>query len=296
MRILEGHRGAVRALAYAPDDPSLLASGGDDKTVRLWEPITGHERAVLSGHRDGVLALAFAPDGGRLTSSGREGAVMVWNVDLANPVALLHLPTGPILSVAFHPDGRSILAVQRTQRYPGIPAPLLVWGPEQPPECDSIERPVAGRRVTTAPGGWAVGLADEERQVEVWDAALRQRLASARFATSIRGLAFAPGPRRRLAVAHGKLVEVWDLEAERRTLCKGHRAEVHSVAFSPDGHRLLTGSSDCTVRLWDADSGRQLRAVDWKRGHVYAVAIAPDGMTAAAGAKAGIVVWDIDEG
>ena len=48
--------------------------------------------------------------------------------------------------------------------------------------------------------------------------------------------------------------------------------------------------------MWSVSDGRQVNAFDWKVGPVTAVAVAPDGLTAAVAGKSGqIVVWDIDE-
>src|SRR5256885_72382 len=56
------HASDVEAGAFSPDG-KLLASGGDDKAVRLWEVGTGKEALVFKEHKEKVTALAFGPEG-----------------------------------------------------------------------------------------------------------------------------------------------------------------------------------------------------------------------------------------
>jgi WD40 repeat protein len=69
--------GGVRAVAYAPDG-SVLASGADDHTVRLWHGSTGASLQILSGHTGGVTSVAFSPDGSLLASGAWDGDVRLW--------------------------------------------------------------------------------------------------------------------------------------------------------------------------------------------------------------------------
>jgi WD40 repeat protein len=76
---LSGHTGIVYSLAFSPDGRTL-ASGGEDRTVNLWDPMTGQERAVLPGHADRILRVQFLPDASAMLTVGRDGAVKRWRV------------------------------------------------------------------------------------------------------------------------------------------------------------------------------------------------------------------------
>jgi WD40 repeat protein/tRNA A-37 threonylcarbamoyl transferase component Bud32 len=108
----------VRCLDFAPDSKTL-ATGGDDKPVHLWSTTTWKETKSLRGHTQPVTGVAFSPDGHTLASvtgfardfglaSGRPGEVKLWDVASGKELHALIGHMGPVTSVAFSPDGRTL--------------------------------------------------------------------------------------------------------------------------------------------------------------------------------------------
>jgi WD40 repeat protein len=101
--------GSLRAVAFSPDG-RLLAAGGMDAMIHLWDVTSG----VLAGeplmaHDGPVMSLAFHPDGDWLVSGSRDSTLIVWDVTARQVVFVSPAQRGWITALAFNPAG-SILA------------------------------------------------------------------------------------------------------------------------------------------------------------------------------------------
>jgi U3 small nucleolar RNA-associated protein 15 len=86
---MAGHAAPARAVAFGADKLAL-ASGGDDATVRLWDPAAGAATGRLDGHTDYVRALAAAPASPHaFLSGGYDHAVKLWDARAGTCVATL---------------------------------------------------------------------------------------------------------------------------------------------------------------------------------------------------------------
>jgi WD40 repeat protein len=74
--------GPVADLALS-DDGALVARGGDDGVLRLWDVTTGRELGAFDWGLGPVYAAAFAPDGMTIAVGGRDFRVVIWDVDLS---------------------------------------------------------------------------------------------------------------------------------------------------------------------------------------------------------------------
>ena len=123
---MEGHEGAVRAVAISPDC-RLAASAGDDQTVQLWNIENGRTWRVLSGHEGVVQAVAFTPDARFLLSSGKDATLHLWDARTGAASTVVKGHTGMVNALAVSRDGGVAASA-------GSDASLRLWFLDWEPE------------------------------------------------------------------------------------------------------------------------------------------------------------------
>ncbi|KAM9873931.1 nwd1 protein [Verticillium dahliae] len=108
VQTLEGHSGWVTSVAFSADG-LRLATASNDKTVKIWDAVTGVCVQTLKGHGRSVTSVAFTADGLQLASASRDETVKIW--DAATGVARAQTLEGHgdrVTSFAFTADGQRL--------------------------------------------------------------------------------------------------------------------------------------------------------------------------------------------
>ncbi|MBL0177114.1 MAG: choice-of-anchor D domain-containing protein [Ignavibacteria bacterium] len=125
LQTLSGHGGAVRCLSASPDK-GWLASGSDDRTIRLWDTRLWTTRATLSGHSNAVTSVSLTGSGLYMVSGSRDRSVKVWDVRNAMAVQTFTGHTGDVNAARFERRTGLIASAgpDRTIRMWGYKVPL----------------------------------------------------------------------------------------------------------------------------------------------------------------------------
>lgn len=257
-------RSPVAFVGDCADSPHdlLVATGGSDYNVKLWNSNTGQCIRTLSGHTNAILAIAFDQKRGILATGGADHTVRLWNIQTGKCLEILHGHTQWITDATFNTNqeatGIDIEPILATCSYDHT---IKLW---------TIE----GNCIGTLEGhtNW------------------------------VYGVAFVPTrtPNEFLLVsgASDKTVKVWNVQTREclRTL-NGHTDWVMNVAVSPDGTTVASTSTDQTIRLWNLHTGECLNTLHGHSAWVLAVAFSPDGQTVVSGSEdETIKIWDVATG
>jgi WD40 repeat protein len=273
----------INSVAFSPDG-QLLATGGLEPMVRLWDPATGQQLRALPGHTDRIMSVAFSPDGQLLASASWDPMVRLWDPATGQQRRVLTGHTDDVCSVAFSPDGQLLASAGSGEKT------VRLWNPATGQQLRVLTSPKMMLSVVFSPDGRLLATGGVDKRVPLWDPATGQQF---RALTGLLGpLAFSPDGQLLAAAGADKTVQLWDpATGQQLRVLTGHTGLVSAGAFSPDGQLLATGGADQTVRLWDPATGQQLGALTGRMGSVSSLAFSADRQLLAVGCNGSIVLW-----
>ncbi len=293
-----GHRDRINTLAWSPDGQTI-ASGGNDRSIQLWEPVSGSQLSRIA-ETDWVHALAWSPDGAQLAWVSQGSVVHLCTVKTGE-VSSIALPRmgffNGLLALSWSPDGTR-LAVG------GLGKTVEVW------EVKTGKRlltytghrrflaDIAIYAVAWSPDGAWIASASTDATIQIWDAVSGKLRCSSRghqlgYLKQRGAIAWSPDAKFLASTEEKATVHIHDAASgEQQPFLGKHSGTVNTVAWSPNGKYVASGGSDRVVRVWDVATAQLAQSYAGHEGEVNTVAWSPDSTRlASAGDDARVCLW-----
>jgi WD40 repeat protein len=311
------HVGGDASIVFSPNG-KILAAGGSDAVIHLWDATIGKKLRLIGNHRTTDMSLIFQPDGKRLFSGGRGDPVRMWDVANGKELLSLDLPAGYFGAFSISPDGK-VLATGTNERISWSAGEAIreengaydirLWDVATGQEIRRLyehhwdgHSKDEGAGITAlafSPDGKYLISAGSFEPIRVWDVLLaKEALQIGTPNSSSRALALSPDGMTIASGGAGNSVYLWEMRTGKELArLSGHRGPISAIAFSLDGETVASGSLDFTVRLWQVKTARHLHALKGHKHWITALCFSRDGKTVLTGSwKDSLRFWDVATG
>ncbi|KAL3588150.1 hypothetical protein FPOAC2_14049 [Fusarium poae] len=234
LQTLEGHGDSVTSVVFSADG-RRLASGSDDKTVKIWDAAMGACERTLEGHGWLVGSVVFSADGRRLASGLVDNTVKIWDAATGACEQTLKGHGNSVTSVVFSADGRRLASGSGDST-------VKIWDAA----TGACERTLEGHgwsatSVAFSADGQRLASGSGDSIVKIWDAATgacEQTLEGhGNWVTSV---VFSADGQRLASGSYDKTVKIWDAAtgACEQTLNVGR--VLYHLSFDPTSNALLS--------------------------------------------------------
>ncbi len=257
----------------------LLASGGEDANIQVWDVSTKTLLHTFGGHQGPIRSLATSPDGTLLASGGRDKTIKIWQFSTGKLLHTLRGHLGTVQSVSFVPKGQLVASGSED-------GTIRLWNTATGKQVRSLTGDkLAIRAIAVSADGKILVSSGVSKAITFWNLdngePIRTMKGHADRVTALEsnGNLFASG-------SLDKTVKVWRFSDGMllRTLARQNTGPVQSLAFSPSNapsNSVVATASGAAVELQDAYTGKFLNQFSGSTSEVSATAYSPDGQTLA---------------
>ncbi|XP_043114270.1 autophagy-related protein 16-1 isoform X7 [Puntigrus tetrazona] len=290
LHVFDAHDGEVNAVRFSPGS-RLLATGGMDRRVKLWEVVSGRcePKGALTGSNAGITSIEFDSAGSYLLAASNDFASRIWTVDDYRLRHTLTGHSGKVLSARFLLDNARIVSgsYDRTLKLWDLRSKVCMKTVFAGSSCNDI--------VCTEQ---CVMSGHFDKKVRFWDIRAESIVRELELLGRVTSLDLNHDRTELLTCSRDDLVKIIDLRsnAVRQTFnAQGFKcgSDFTRVTFSPDGSYVAAGSADGVLYIWNVLTGKLDKTLD--KGHssaINSVSWSPSGTYVASvekGSKA--VLW-----
>ncbi len=289
LTVLKTHTETVEAVAVSADG-KFIATGSFDKTVKLWDAVTGKELRTFGGelgHKGQVLCVAFTAKGDQLATGGADNTLRIWDVPVNFPVKT-SATAGATTAVVVAADGKTFALA-------GADGVVKVFPLGEEKGAIELKGP-AGAIVSvgslTTGNVWVTAGAD--KTIRFWNGTDGKQTASYGAGTSdITGLAVRPDGQGAFTTSSDGVLRFWQTPAVPTRAFPALKDAVTAFYSTADGNTLLYATADKVVTMGSTSNNAAAGTFAGAKGNVEAVALSADAGTVAAGSADGnVILWD----
>ncbi len=279
----------------------ILAIGGFDGLVRLWDVASGYYTKTLQGHTDWIWSVSFSPDSSLLASGSNDKSIKLWDVISGDCITTINDHSGGVISVTFSPDGQTLASASRDMS-------VKLWNIQEHKCIKTLEGHTnAIWSVSFSPDGNTLVTGSDDCLIKLWDVGEGKSIKTLPgHDYGVWSVRFSPDGKILASASLDGSIRLWD--TSNFTCIKvlqGHTSSVWSVNFSPVsaaypegvGYTLASISSDQTIRLWDLNNFTCLKVLNTHINGVCSVCFNSVGnILVHTSEDEGIKFWDVETG
>lgn len=283
-RVLK-HKMAVLSLAFSPDS-KILAAGGEDQTISLWDLGSGELIRSIDCQNQPVRYLTFSNDGSSILAAAKT-SILLFNTSgqliRSFPGNVTH-----VWNVIFSPDGKYIYSTSLQDKF-------IKWDTETAQKLGTFEghsRTVL--TVAASSDGTLLASGSLDQSIILWDALTGKVIKTiSAHGGNIYSVSFSPDNKYLVSASMDETAKIWDVSTGTIfRILEGHEYAVMQAKFSPDGNYIITASYDKTARLWEAATGKSIYTFADHSDVLNAALFSPDGNFIATASNDGtVMVW-----
>ncbi|KAF7700105.1 protein Atg16l2 [Silurus meridionalis] len=278
---VDAHELGINAVRFGPSS-NLLATGGTDRVIKLWEVISGmlHHRGTLDGSNAGITSIEFDSTGSRILAGSNDNSALIWRLDDSVPKFTLTGHSRKVTAAKFKCNLRQVVTGSGDRT-------VKIWDLGRAACIQTIE--VFSYCSDLVCSEYYIISGHFDRKIRFWDSRAASCTQEVPLQGRVTSLDISPNHREVLSCSRDESLQLVDLRMSNTRMtfrADGFKCGSDSTKaiFSPDGSYLAAGSADGTVYIWNINTGNletrlpvmhrtSVNAVAWSMSGEYMVSV-----------------------